>query len=107
MAVRLALAGNVSGAAAITARNDGGTAFGFINIVGPRTIAGDAITLTATLIRTVNRSGSGVITDTDHDLMITATDRLTIATDISTGTGTTLTLTAGPRRYHRHRYAKC
>ena len=95
----LALAGNVSGAAAITARNGGGTAFGFINIVGARTIAGDAITLTATLIRTVNRSGSGsgvVITDADHDLMIIATGGLTIATGINTGTGTTLTLTAGP-----------
>ena len=94
----LALAGNVSGAAAITARNGGGTAFGFINIVGARTIAGDAITLTATLIRTVDRggSGSGIITDADHDLTIIATGGLTIATDISTGTGTTLTLTAGP-----------
>ena len=94
----LALAGNVSGAAAITARNGGGTAFGFINIVGARTIAGDAITLTATLIRTVDRggSGSGIITDADHDLTIIATGGLTIATDINTGTGTTLTLTAGP-----------
>ena len=95
----LALAGNVSGAAAITARNGGGTAFGFINIVGARTIAGDAITLTATLIRTVDRSGSGsgvVITDADHDLTIIATGGLTIATGINTGTGTTLTLIAGP-----------
>ena len=96
---RLTLAGNVSGAAAITARNGGGTTFGFIDIVGARTIAGDAITLTATLIRTVNRSGSGsgvVITDANHDLMIIATGGLTIATGINTGTGTTLTLTAGP-----------
>ena len=96
---RLTLSGNVSGAAAITARNGGGTTFGFIDIVGARTIAGDAITLTATLIRTVNRSGSGsgvVITDANHDLMIIATGGLTIATGINTGTGTTLTLTAGP-----------
>ena len=94
----LALAGNVSGAAVITVGNLDGTTLGDIDIVGARTIAGDAITLTATLIRTVDRggSGSGIITDADHDLTIIATGGLTIATDINTGTGTTLTLTAGP-----------
>ena len=92
---RLTLSGNVSGAAAITARNGGGTTFGFIDIVGARTIAGDAITLTATLIRTVNRAGT-TNTPAAHNLTITATGGLTIATGINTGTGTTLTLTAGP-----------
>ena len=89
----LALAGNVSGAAAITVGNLDGTTFGFINIVGARTIAGDAITLTATLIRTVNRAGT-TNTPAAHNLTITATGGLTIATGINISAGD-LTLTAG------------
>ena len=90
---RLTLAGNVSGAAAITARNAASTAFGSIDIVGARTIAGGgAITLTAALIRTVNRVGT-TNTLAAHNLTITATDGLTVGA-INIGTGA-LTLTAG------------
>ena len=90
---RLTLAGNVSGAAAITARNAASTTFGSIDIVGARTIAGGgAITLTAAMIRTVNRVGT-TNTLAAHNLTITATDGLTVGA-INIGTGA-LTLTAG------------
>ena len=90
----LALAGNVSGAAAITVGNLDGTTLGAIDIVGARTIRGATITLTATGIRTV--ASAGAVPITAADLTIIATGGLTIATGINIGTGTTLTLTAGP-----------
>ena len=89
---RLTLAGNVSGAALIDV-----SATGFIDIVGAvgaRTIAGGgAVTLTAMLVSTVNRAGT-TNTLAAHNLTITATDRLTIATAINISAGM-LTLTAG------------
>ena len=83
----LTLAGDVSGAAAINVPNNGS-----IDIVGAHTIAGGAITLTAELVRTV--ASIGAVPITAANLTITATDGLTITTNINTDTAA-LTLTAG------------
>ena len=87
---RLTLAGNVSGAAAITARNDGGTTFGSIDIVGATEISGATISITALLLQTVDAMGDPA----SGNLSIIATGGLTIATGINISAGD-LTLTAG------------
>ena len=85
-AVMVTINGSITGAGVIDAT--GGT----LSLVGAPEISGDTISITADLLQTVDAMGDPA----SGDLGIIATDGLTIATGINIGTGTTLTLTAGP-----------